>query len=330
MNLPSRLLLVPVIAAVVLHAAAPSARADGPGTLDGVAVLVNDEPILVSDVQEFREMEYFKFRQMNPGVPEDDLRRAIGDGSGRATDELIRLALIEQDARKYGLSVNEYETDDAIERLLKGRGIARDQLLAEIRAQGLNWERYRREVRYAILFDRLKMSLIRPRVSVTEAEVKGYYETNVRREVEEARVQMLFLAYPPQADKDMKQAVQKKAEEIRNRAMAGVDFSELVKAHSSGPNASRGGDLGVIRKGSILPYLEKAIFATERGWYSEIVSDERGIYILKVLDRTGGDTRPLEEMFSGIKTALENQKTEEAFAHYIEELVAGARIQKNI
>ncbi|MCW5828872.1 MAG: peptidylprolyl isomerase [Deltaproteobacteria bacterium] len=305
------------------------AGAAQPGVLDAVAIVVNDEPILLSDIRETREQELTKFRMLNPGVPEAELRRALGDGMSRAADELIRLVLVDQDARRYGMAVTDFEVDEAIERLQSGRGLTREQLQAEAKAQGLTWDRYRREVRYAILFDRLKMSLLRPRVSVSEAEIKAYYDASYRKSAEEARVQMLFLPFADPADAKGRVRTMERAVSLKGEAEKTGDFAAIVRQHSSGPNASRGGDIGVVRRGSILPFLEAAIFSTPKGQISDPVTDERGVYLLKVLDRSGSESQPLDAVFSQIKGALENQKTDEAFEHYIEDLVAGARIERH-
>ncbi len=329
----TRLNKFPMLGAAVLLVMAGGSRVRseelyGSNTVDAIAIVVNDDPILLSDIRDARDQEYLKFQKLNPGVSEQDLRKALGGGSDRAVDELVRLSLIEQDAKRYGLGVTDFEVEDAIDRIRKGRGVTREQLGSDAAAQGMTWERYRREVRYAMLFDRIKMSLIRPRVSVTEAEVRAQYDVSFKNTVEEARVQMLFLPFADPSPAGRKK-VTEQAGRIREQGVRGAEFSELVRLYSSGPNASRGGDIGSIKKGSILPFLEEAIFSTPKGEISQVLTDERGAYLLKIVDRTGGEAPAFDQLYNQIKSGIEGQKIEEAFTHYVEELVASARVQKN-
>lgn len=318
-----------VIVAGVHLSGVTAGALDRSGLVDGIAIVVNDEPILLSDLRNTKEAELTKFQKLNPGVPTADLQKALGSGLDRAADELIRLTLIEQDAKRYGLGVTDYEVDDAIERMRQGRNISREQLASEVMAQGLTWDAYRREIRLAILFDRVKGSLIRPRVSVTEAEIRAQYDANFRNQPEEARVQMLFLPFAGKDDRS-RLKVRERAQALRVEALDGADFSALVRTYSSGPNSASGGDLGTIRRGTILPFLEEVIFSTETGSVSQVVTDDRGAYVIKVVSRSGGGGKTLEQVYPQIRYSLENQKIEEAFGHYIEDLVAAARVQRNL
>jgi hypothetical protein len=54
-------------------------------------------------------------------------------------------------------------------------------------------------------------------------------------------------------------ATEEEANEIKKLLDQGSDFKELAKQRSKGPTAQRGGDLGIITKGDLLPELDKAI-----------------------------------------------------------------------
>jgi len=73
---------------------------------------------------------------------------------------------------------------------------------------------------------------------------------------------------------------------IRERALAGEDFTELAKKYSNEPNASeRGGYLGYFSVFAMVYPFESAAFNTPVGEISEIVRTQFGYHILKVLDR---------------------------------------------
>lgn len=72
-----------------------------------------------------------------------------------------------------------------------------------------------------------------------------------------------------------------KAEDILKKLKAGADFKALAKAHSIGPAANRGGDLGYFNKGDFQQEFETVILNLKPGEISEIVHSEFGFHIFK-------------------------------------------------
>lgn len=71
------------------------------------------------------------------------------------------------------------------------------------------------------------------------------------------------------------------AKEIKKLLDAGQDFGKLAKERSMGPNAERGGDLGVINKGDFLPELDAALSSLNVGQTSGVVKSSIGFHIFK-------------------------------------------------
>ena len=77
---------------------------------------------------------------------------------------------------------------------------------------------------------------------------------------------------------------------IRERIIAGEDFSKLAKAHSDDPgSSSNGGDLGWINPGEMVPPFEMAFGALERNQISEPVQTRYGWHIIEVLEKRSHD-----------------------------------------
>jgi hypothetical protein len=71
------------------------------------------------------------------------------------------------------------------------------------------------------------------------------------------------------------------AVEIKKLLSQGSDFQQLAKERSKGPTAQKGGDLGIITKGDLLPELDKAISSLQVGQVSEVIKSELGFHIFK-------------------------------------------------
>ena len=103
------------------------------------------------------------------------------------------------------------------------------------------------------------------------------------------------------------------ADAIR-RAKAGEDFAKLAKELSDDPgSASRGGDLGFVGKGEVVPQFEQALFALKKGEVSaEPVRTPFGFHAIKVFEVKEGGRKPLKEAAAAIKSKLSAEAAERA------------------
>jgi len=74
------------------------------------------------------------------------------------------------------------------------------------------------------------------------------------------------------------------ANEIKALLVKGADFQQLAKERSLDPNAPKGGDLGVINKGDLLPELDAALLKLKAGETSNVIKSEVGFHLLKRLE----------------------------------------------
>ncbi|MBI3900436.1 MAG: peptidylprolyl isomerase [Gammaproteobacteria bacterium] len=73
---------------------------------------------------------------------------------------------------------------------------------------------------------------------------------------------------------------------LRERISNGEDFDQLAHAYSEDPlSASKGGDLGWINPGQVVPEFERAMNALTPGQTSEPVASPFGLHLIQVLDR---------------------------------------------
>ncbi len=71
------------------------------------------------------------------------------------------------------------------------------------------------------------------------------------------------------------------AKEIKTLLDKGSDFSQLAKDRSKGPNAGKGGDLGIINKGDLMPELDGTLSKLKVGETSDVVHTKMGFHIFK-------------------------------------------------
>ena len=87
-----------------------------------------------------------------------------------------------------------------------------------------------------------------------------------------------------------KMFTKKELEDVRDRVLAGEDFSLLAKEFSEDPgSASRGGDLDWLSLGTTAPAFEKMMLASPIDEISPIFESEFGFHFLQVLDKRTED-----------------------------------------
>jgi peptidyl-prolyl cis-trans isomerase D len=102
--------------------------------------------------------------------------------------------------------------------------------------------------------------------TVSEAELRAWWDTNVRTKFDE------------------RAAARKKAEDLLAQLRAAPDkFAALAKEHSQDPGSKdNGGDLGFFGRGAMVKPFEEAVFKLKPGQMSGIVETDFGFHILKL------------------------------------------------
>ncbi|PYM85510.1 MAG: hypothetical protein DME09_05435 [Candidatus Rokuibacteriota bacterium] len=154
--------------------------------------------------------------------------------------------------------------------------------------------------------------------AITDAEVQKYYdghraEFETPRQVHAAHVLIRVPETGGSAGEDKARA---KAAELIRRARAGEDFGKLAKESSEDPGtAARGGDLGWITKGQVVPRFEEAAFALKQGQVAPApVRTQFGFHVIRVLEIREGGRKPVKDVAPQIRAKLFTEHLAEAAA----------------
>jgi parvulin-like peptidyl-prolyl isomerase len=72
---------------------------------------------------------------------------------------------------------------------------------------------------------------------------------------------------------------------LRDQAVAGAKWEDLVRDYSEGPKQAAGGDLGWVRLGTLDDRLTSVILATPKGQFTPVIDAKGdGLYLFKVVD----------------------------------------------
>jgi peptidyl-prolyl cis-trans isomerase SurA len=108
--------------------------------------------------------------------------------------------------------------------------------------------------------------------------------------------------------------------QLRQRVLQGDDFSELARAHSDDKgSALKGGDLGWISPGQMIPRFEEVMSSLESGEISKPFKTQFGWHMIQVLDRR---QQNMTEEFNRNKARMEirQRKIEEELESWLRQL----------
>lgn len=156
-------------ASSVAHAADPAAK---PVLVDRIAAVVNDDVVLYREYQ--HRVERMKAALGKRKVPQKKLEKT-------ALDDLINDKLIMHVARKLRIRVTRKEIDAAIAQVKATNKVNDTQLANALQAQGYSMARYRQELAQQIVRMKTINLAVRPRMQISEAELRAEYNKLVKR-----------------------------------------------------------------------------------------------------------------------------------------------------
>lgn len=166
----------------------------------------------------------------------------------------------------------------------------------------------RRTVAYALM----DMAQLRQRVQVTEDEMKIYYQSHIDAYRLQDRAHVAHILFKTVGKTDAEVAeIQKKAQEVLNKAKHGTNFADLAKQYSEDTTKDKGGDLDWIVRGQTVPEFEAAAFGLPKGAISDLVKTQYGFHIIQVIDRQTARTQTFEEVKAAIDSQLRQDKAEQ-------------------
>lgn len=260
----------------------------------------------------------------NTTITREEMLRTLEAWYGpQVVEELLAMKIVEQEARKYGVTATQAEIEQRYNEAIEGmraRVPPGADVYAELAKQG--WTRAHMEavLRRALLLEKLVARTVRDDDFIQARHILIQPQMpaiNPDQSVSAEERQKMFAEARAQAEEEAKAKAQKVYEEIK----AGKDFAEAAKEYSDDrSNKDRGGDLGAFARGMMVPEFEQAAFALQPGEISEPVKTPYGWHIIKV-ERRGRDIPAAE------KARLTQLIVRQRMGQYYQELLRNANGQ---
>ncbi|MER3401822.1 MAG: hypothetical protein C4336_03375 [Armatimonadota bacterium] len=255
---------------------------------DTVVATVNDEPIRAS---ELLQVTYDWF-------------------AATAIEDLIIARLVEQEARKHGITVSHEEVEA---RVLQQVQNAEAQM-----PPGMSLEDFLKRNQFppSRLYMRVRIQMLAEKLVEREVDLNGF--------VEYSQIVIRIQGTNPEEQEKNAGQAEEKARKAYEALKNGLDFAEAVKEYSEDPfSKDRGGKMPWQNKQFLVPDIRSQLEKLQPGQYSEPFRTMAGYMIVK-LERTGAQASPEEQ------AELRQQGVRMGLSDYIRRLQSQAKITNAI
>ena len=261
-----------------------------------------------------RYQEFLKRRGTSAGAFEGDVRR-----------ELTRMKV--ETTVKGGIKVSEAELEHAfvvrreearaawalvdVGALAATAAAGDDEVQAYLKEHASEFKQPdRRRIQYVTLVPKE----FRP--AVAEADVEKYY-TEHTKEFEtprQVRAAHLLVSVPQTGGSEAEDKARAKVADVIRRVKGGEDFGKLAAEVSEDPGSkTKGGELGWVKKGEMVPQFEEALFGLKQGEVTpEPVRTPFGYHAIKLFEVKAESRKPLREVAAQIRERLAGEAADKA------------------
>ncbi|MGI6066441.1 MAG: foldase protein PrsA [Bacillota bacterium] len=228
----------------------------------------------------------------------------VAQNGEAALDSLITERIIALEVKKQNISVSDKEVEEELSELIAQNG-GEEYFNQTLAMYGLTMDDAKKDVKGNLELTKL----LEGEVSVSEEEMKKYFEENKETFNQQEQVQVRHI---------LVETIDK-ANEVKEKLAGGADFAELAKEYSTdASNKDAGGELGYIIKGQMVEEFEKAAFSLEVGETSDPVKTKYGYHIINVEDKKAAKAAKYEDHKTEIKETLTNQKMQTEYGSWLE------------
>jgi len=168
----------------------------------------------------------------------------------------------------------------------------------------------------------LDLETVKKGVTVNEADLKTYYEQNVKQlsNAEERRASHILITAAATASAEERAQAKSQAEALLALVKKFPEtFADIARKNSQDPgSAPAGGDLDFFARGAMVKPFEEAAFSMQKGAISEVVASDFGFHIIKLTDIKVPKQRSFEEMKPELEADLKKQQAQKKFSETAE------------
>jgi foldase protein PrsA len=215
---------------------------------------------------------------------------------GEADDQGVKVTDAEVEKQFETTKKQSFPKDADFQKFLKSSGMGLEDLKFRVKVQALS--------------DKLRTKVTKGKDTVTDAQVKQYYDKNKSRFSQPERRDLLIVLTKTKA----------KADTALSALKGGQGFKSVAKKYSiDQASKNQGGKLLAVAKGQQEKSLDDAVFKASKGKLSGPIKTQFGYYVFKVTKVTKSSQQTLTQATPTIKQLLQSQNQQKALDSFVKD-----------
>ncbi|HVY05768.1 MAG TPA: peptidylprolyl isomerase [Burkholderiales bacterium] len=279
-------------AMLLVLATAPSPAAQGDRKkeenqpLDRIVAVVNSDVVTRLDLDEQIKVATQQLKRQGTPLPAPDvLERQL-------LERLVTAKVLGQNAKDTGLRVDDTQLQRSIDRIAQENKTTPENFRKMLESDGIDFNRFREELRNEILIARLKEREVDSKILITDAEIDNYLKNQVSQtgKDEEYNLSHILVLVPEQASPEQIQGKRSIAEKALAQIKGGADFRQVSAGVSDAQNALDGGALGWRPAAKLPQIFVDSVKGMKVGDVSPVLRSANGFHIIKLTDKRGNES----------------------------------------
>lgn len=298
----------------------PIAFSEEQQLVDRVAAVVNKDIITQSELDMIFRPIYEQIKKTYKG---HNLQGELESLRLKLLNQLIEDRLVAQEAEKLGIEVTNEELEEEMAQFKK-QFPNEEAFRKEMEGSGITQAEVEKRFKERIAISKLHQAIIRGSVIVSPSEAEQYFKEHPEDFFQKEQIELwcITLRKGEEAIRKgtMDEGVKRKAAGLIAELKKGKNFEELAQKHSEDANAAEKGYLGFMLHGSLIPNIDKVLFALAENSTSEILETEQAYHIFKVGKKRPASSTTFEEVRDQVNEILFRKKAHERFIGWMDDL----------
>ena len=276
--------------------------------LDGLAAIVGDNIILKSDLSQLVSMAALQ-QQINPANDYKRFQKLQLEILQSLVDQKIILEMAELDS----IEVKEKDVDNALNKQIENFITQAGSKESAETSLGQSLKSFRREfwpeMRDRLISEQYQYSLL-SNIKTSKEDVFSFFNTyKDSLPMLPALINLYHLLIVVKPGKESKNIAFETIKNLRTQILNGESFEKLAQSFSQDPGSkSKGGSLGLVKRGSLVKEFETVAFTLEPGTISNPVETVFGYHLINVQEKQGDKAQVSHILISPTITEEDEQR----------------------
>lgn len=267
--------------------------------IDGVIAIVNDTPILRSQLDRAVAQASAQLQAQNKPVPPAQQLYP------QVLDQLITKQIQLDIIKRQGLQAEENAVNAALTNLAQQNGVASlAEFQQKLDAQRVgSYQALRQKVSEDLAIQTLQQQQLASRIKISDQDINNFLKSPESNALEKSQYRTLHIRVPfvadaagKTSDKQKKQALTVATQIAKNLQAENANIEQIMTDAQTNYNAQiQGGDMGYHVAAELPTELSKNITALEVGQVTNPIATAEGYNVIKLVDKRGGQQKIIDQ-----------------------------------